>query len=240
MKSHQIVLLATSLAVLVGANAVARDAQSPSTGVAARAFTKLSADGAKGYRDIGLARLAIFDGQTDRASSLVAEAGQAFDRARTADTTFMKAEDAMHPPAGAPHAAPSANHATPIAWIPVDQSYVLDETFARDKRVASAVGTANAQLKANQADAAKRTLKLAAVGASDTITLAPLDRTVDDVHRASALIQAHDYYGASMALKDANDAVRFDTVDVVGTPRRLARTDGATGAGASAGQTKAE
>ncbi len=75
-------------------------------------------------------------------------------------------------------------------------------------------------------------LRVAHVGASDTVALAPLDASVSDTHRAAELMTAGDYYGANQSLRAVEGGVRYDTVGV------NARPDGTiamTGGGAPAG-----
>ena len=59
---------------------------------------KLSVDGAQGFRDVALARLAIFDGKTADAKKFVDAADAAFGKAKTDRTVFVKAESALMPP----------------------------------------------------------------------------------------------------------------------------------------------
>ena len=59
---------------------------------------RLSKDGAQGYRDVALARLAIFDGRTTDAKNFVDAADTAFGKAKTDRTVFIKAESALMPP----------------------------------------------------------------------------------------------------------------------------------------------
>ena len=56
---------------------------------------KLSMEGAKGYQDVALARLAIFDGRTADAKKFVDAADTAFGKAKTDRTDFVKAENAL-------------------------------------------------------------------------------------------------------------------------------------------------
>ncbi len=72
--------------------------QSPQGQALARDAGKLSMDGAQGYTDIALARLAIFDGRTADAKKLVDAADTAFGKAKSDHTVFVKAENALTPP----------------------------------------------------------------------------------------------------------------------------------------------
>ncbi len=69
---------------------------------------RLSMDGAQGFRDVALARLAIFDGRTNDAKTFVHAADAAFGKAKTDHAVFVKAESALLPP----DAPSNANKAT--------------------------------------------------------------------------------------------------------------------------------
>ena len=58
---------------------------------------KLSTEGAQAYRDVALARLAIFDGRTADAKTFVDAADTALGKAKADRTSFIKAEAAMMP-----------------------------------------------------------------------------------------------------------------------------------------------
>ncbi|MGA7807499.1 YfdX family protein, partial [Bradyrhizobium sp.] len=105
----------------------AAGASQPTAGAqdAGRELGKLSTDGRKAFQDVRLARLAIFDGQTDQAKKYVDEAKASMAKAKTDDTAFTKAEASLKPPAGVsqPTATPGGADkptpsTTPTAWLP--------------------------------------------------------------------------------------------------------------------------
>lgn len=53
---------------------------------------KLSADGSRGFNDIALTRLAVFDGRTDDAKKFINEADTELAKSKTDETVFTKAE----------------------------------------------------------------------------------------------------------------------------------------------------
>jgi len=76
------------------------------------------------FHDVRLARLAIFDGQTDQAKKYVDEAKASITKAKTDDTAFMKAEAALKPPAGLSQRSATQGaddkpmqSTTPTAWL---------------------------------------------------------------------------------------------------------------------------
>ena len=132
-QSVMVAVAATSM--LTGGYAFAANEQAPANSPATSAQDKavdkdagkLSVDGAQGFRDVALARLAIFDGRTADAKKFVDAADAAFGKAKNDRTVFVKAETALMPPdtqsdasnatgKGAPGAAPSSQaNGTPPA-----------------------------------------------------------------------------------------------------------------------------
>ena len=101
MHSRTLIAALAATTMLAGGYAFAADqpqggaAVPPGHAAAVKDFGKLSADGARGYHDIKLARLAIFDGDVGGAKTIVARAEAEFDKAKSDDSVFTKAEAAM-------------------------------------------------------------------------------------------------------------------------------------------------
>ena len=212
-------LLATScLALSIGLSAaLAATATSGSNGAGAagKDFAKLSIDGAHAFQDVGLARLAIFDGKPVMAVKLVSDAQAAMSRAKNDDTVFMKAEADLKTSktstgtAATPAAGSDAT--TKIAWVPIDGELALDETLAPTPEKDAAVAEANEHLRKGEPDKAHDVLKVASITADYTLAVAPLQQSTTDLAQASKLLASKDYYGASQALRQAQDSVRYDT-----------------------------
>ena len=202
---------------------------------------KLSKDGAEGYRDLQLTRLAIFEANPAQAKDMIAKAQAAFAKAQADDTQFTKAEADLKSPAdlaahkGTAQAMPAgAKPASkePVAWVPVDAQLTLGDDFVATPEKASAVTDANKNLARGDQTGALEKLKLAHVDVNFTMAVLPLNKTVADVDQAATLIGQGKYYEANALLKTAQDAMRFDVVDAVAIPQKA----GATGANASASQ----
>ncbi len=215
-------LLATScLALSIGLSAAVGATAAPggnSTGAANKDYAKLSIDGAHAFQDVGLARLAIFDGKPGMAVKLVSDAQAAIGRAMNDDTVFMKAEADLKPgktPTGnAATSASGSGSTTKIAWVPIDGELALDETLAPTPEKNAAVAEANEHLRKGEPDKAREVLKVASVTADYTLAVAPLQQSTTDIAQASKLLVSKDYYGASQALRQAQDGVRYDTTVV--------------------------
>jgi hypothetical protein len=209
---------------------------------------KLSKDGAQAFRDLHLARIAIFDADPARAKTLIGQAQAALAKARTDEAVYTKAEADLHSPAKQAKTASQAEtaksvdtakpadaataSAEPKAWLPVDGQLTLGEDFVATPTKAAAVATANKSLEKGDRKAAVDGLKLAGVDVNFVLAVVPLNQTVTDVDQAAGLIGQGKYYEGNALLKKAEDGVRFDVVDVLGTPQKTATPAAATASAA--------
>ena len=196
---------------------------------------KLSADGRKAFQDVRLARLAIFDGQTDQAKKYVDEAKVSIARAKTDDTGFMKAEASLKPPAGVAQRTATQGDTdkpmqstTPTAWLPVNGGLTLGEDFVATPTKAAGVAKANDQLKKGDHKQAMETLKLAEINVAFVMEVAPLDKTVSGIDTAAQLIDSGKYYEGNQALKGVEDGIRYDVADVNSGPEKASSTSDKT------------
>jgi len=189
---------------------------------------KFSADGAAAFANIMFTRRAIFEGRTDDAKKYVALAESGFNKAKSDDTVYTKAEAALKPPAGNVDAEKPATEATtpppdkgaPIAWVPVDESISIAEDITGNATKTAAVGDANQSLQTGDRDAAMKKLKVAGIEVAIVLALMPVETTLDKVHQAAVLIDAGKYYEGSQELRLAEAGERFDTVGNLGTPKQ--------------------
>ncbi|MGE7418204.1 YfdX family protein [Methylobacterium tarhaniae] len=204
---------------------------------------KLSKDGAQAFRDMHLARLAIFDADPAQAKSLIAKAQAALGKAKSDDAVFLKAESELKTPADLAAAkAAKADKAADakatdakatdaktadakpaskdkVAWVPVDAQLTLGEDFLATPEKASAVTDANKSLAKGDQKGAIETLRLAHVDVNFVMAVMPLDKTTADVNQAATLINQGKYYEANAVLKTAEDGMRFDVIDAIGIPK---------------------
>lgn len=240
MKSLAAALATTAILGSCGALA----AEQPNAGSAATAnqptaatqnankeLGKLSADGRKAFQDVRLARLAIFDGQTDQAKKFADEAKASIAKAKTDDTAFMKAEASLKPPAGVSQRSAtqgagdkSTQNTTPTAWLPVDGGLTLGEDFVATPAKAAGVAKANEQLKKGDHKQAMETLKLSEINVAFVMEVAPLDKTISGIDTAAQLIDSGKYYEGNQALKGVEDGVRYDVADVNSDPGKASST----------------
>lgn len=211
---------------------------------------KLSKDGAQGFRDLQLTRLAIFEANPGQAKDMIAKAQAAFAKAKTDDAVFTKAEADLKSPADmATHKATAPSDkadakadAKPaskeqVAWVPVDAQLTLGDDFVATPAKASAVTEANKNLAQGDQKGALEKLKLAHVDVNFTMAVLPLNKTITDVDQAATLINQGKYYEANAALKSAQDNMRFDVIDAVAVPQKATASTADKGAPQATGTT---
>lgn len=199
---------------------------------------KLSKDGAQAFRDMHLARVAIFDADPSQAKDLIGKAQAALTKAKTDEAVFMKAEADLRSPADMHAAAKGATNKAAadaagqpaakdkVAWLPVDAQLTLGEDFVATSEKAAAVTDANTSLRKGDKQAALQKLKLAGIDVNFTMAVLPLDKTTADVNQAATLIGQGKYYEANALLKTSEDRMRFDVVDAVAVPKATAQATG--------------
>jgi hypothetical protein len=194
-------------------------------------FGKLSADGLKAFRDVRIARLAIFDGQPDQAKKYVDEARTAIAKAKSDDTVFTKDEASLKPPAGmsqksSPQAGTqgAAPSSTPTAWLPIDGGLTLGEDFVATPAKAASVAKANEQLKKGDHKQAMETLRISDITVSFVMEVAPLDKTVSGIDNAAQLVDSGKYYEGNQALKGVEDGIRFNVMEANSPPGAASKT----------------
>ncbi|MCJ2137254.1 YfdX family protein [Methylobacterium sp. J-026] len=243
------------LTTLLGGTAFAAEqaaqANAAQTSMVGKDVGKLSKDGAQGFRDLQLTRLAIFEANPAQAKDLIGKTQAAFAKAKTDDAQFNKAEADLRTqadlaghkattPATTPATTTEAKPASQeqIAWVPVDAQLTLGDDFVATPEKASAVTEANKNLAQGDQKGALEKLKLAHVDVNFTMAVLPLNKTISDVDQAATLIGQGKYYEANAVLKTAQDRVRFDMIDAIALPQKgnaAANTDASQAHGSAAG-----
>ena len=208
-------------------------------------FNKLSADGARAYQDLTLARLAIFDGRAADAKKYVDDADTGFNKAKTDESVFTQAEATMRTHMTQNNGSSDSNDKTadassdaktgnasngsasngndvnkPVAWLPVDGAISINEDFTAKPEKAKAVQDANQSLAQGDKKGAMEKLKLADVDTTVTIAVVPLQQTIEDVDQAKQLIESGKYYEGSQKLRAVQNATVITVADTVGTPSK--------------------
>jgi hypothetical protein len=190
-------------------------------------FIQLSADATRAYQDLTISRFDIFDGRVDDAKKHIDDAVKGFDKAKTDETVFTKAEADMMPSKQTTNqpgtSQPSSDQAQkPIAWLPVDATVMINEDYTLNPAKSAAVADANKSLKSGDRKAAMEKLKLASLDTDVVMAVVPLDKTINDVHQAAQLIDSGKYYEGSQLLRQVQNAERFDSMDISGMPTKAA------------------
>lgn len=217
-------------------------AMTPPPGHAAmlKDYGKLSADGARAYQDLTLARLAIFDGRAADARKYVDDADVGFNKAKGDDSVFTQAEatlrthvaqkngssDAKAGPDVSASNGSSSNDSSSngtdvnksVAWLPVDGAISINEDFTAKPEKAKAVQDANKSLAQGDKKGAMEKLRLAEIDTSVTLAVVPLQQTIDDVNQAKQLIDSGKYYEGSQKLRAVQSATIVTIADVPATP----------------------
>ena len=188
----------------------------PAQKTADQDFGKVSHDGAAAFRDIRLARVAIFDGKPSDAQKNIKQAAASLQKASSDDSVFVKAESELKAPKGTTQPAVASSGA--VQWLPIDGAMAIDEDYADSAAKTAGIAKANAQLKSGDQTHALQTLKLTGVGVSFDEAVAPLKKSIDGVNQAEQLADSGKYYEANQALKGVEDGVRFDEQTMVAVP----------------------
>jgi hypothetical protein len=247
MTYHKSMAAALVLTTILGGTAFAAEQAVQQTGMPISASQKavdadvgkLSKDGAQGFRDLQLTRIAIFEANPAQAKDMIGKAQAAFAKAKTDDAVFNKAEADLKTPADITGKATAQTQKAeakpaskdPVAWVPVDAQLTLGDDFVATPAKASAVTEANKNLAQGDQTGALEKLKLAHVDVNFTMAVLPLNKTMADVDQAATLIGQGKYYEANAILKTAQDAMRFDVIDAVAVPQtaKAATTSATTG-----------
>lgn len=184
----------------------------------------VSNDGFKAERELGAARIAIFQGNTDAAKTLVKDAqGDLKTVAQQAPKDF---------PNGAPTADGKGTGNVDV--IPIDGQMIVADNMVLTPDKAAKVKEANEHLKSGDTDKAMDTLKQGAIDVAFTRVLLPIKETDVHVDAAANLLDQGKYYEANLALKAAQDLLQTDTVAFGDTAAQAAAMTGMPAAGTTA------
>lgn len=165
-----------------------------------RPIIRLSDDGAKAARDISMARVAIFDGQTQEAVKLI-------DEAKTTLVTAAKDADKL--------AIKKPKDANPEPMIPIDARLTMADDFILTAEKREKIDQVNEHLKKGETQQALDILRPADVQLTLTTLFMPLNSTSKAVDQAATLIAQNKYYEANLALKKAEDSWFMDSQSFV-------------------------
>lgn len=165
-----------------------------------RPFIRLSEEGSKAARDISLARVAIFDGQSQEAVKLIDEAKTTLvTAAKDADKLVIK--------------KPKEANAEPM--IPIDARLTMADDFILTAEKREKIAQVNEHLKKGETKQALEILRPTDVKLTLTTLFMPIEATSKAVDQAANLLAQNKYYEANLALKKAEDGWVVDSQSFV-------------------------
>jgi len=176
------------------------------------ALLRLSDDAFKTVRNVRRARLAIFSGMPDDASTFT-------EAAKTDIEAVVKDADRY-----------AVKTKTPVRegdiYVPFDSSLALADSFIATPEKADKVSKANEHLKKGEKMEAAQALKLADIDVVFTTAMLPVKLSQVHIDDALQLLHKGKFYEANLALKAVDDAVVVESwgLDEPVAPSRAANT----------------
>ena len=186
-----------------------------------RTFIRLSEDGAKAARTVSLARVAIFDGQTQEAKDLL-------DQAKTALDAAAKDVDKL--------AIKTSKHNDLGPMVPIDARLSVIDAYTLTPEKKTEIGKVNEHLRKGETKKALEVLRPIDVQLTLTSMFMPLNPTTKAVEQAKTLLADHQYYEANLALKKAEDSWVIDSQGFVDYLEKLPESGKQTANAASSNQ----
>jgi hypothetical protein len=171
-------------------------------------FVKVSEDALMSMRDLHGARLAIFNGQPERARTFVdaavARIGAAVQDAEkfALDTKAPKADD---------------------SYVPFDASLTVLNDFEPTAENEKHIAKANEHLHKGEQTDAIEALKLAEIDVAVTASMIPVKFAKEHIDQAAKLVGERKYYEANLALKAVDDEVVVQTFAIDAVPKVKAK-----------------
>ena len=174
-------------------------------------FVKVSDDALTSMHDVHGARLAIFNGEPQKALTYV-------DAAVTRIGAAVKDADKFALETKAPK--------TDDSYVPFDANLTVLNAFEPTKEKAEHIAKANEHLHKGEKQEAIKSLKLAEIDVAVTTSMIPVQFAKERIDQAAKLVAAHKYYEANLALKSVDDSVLVETyaVDAVPKPKVAAKS----------------
>ena len=230
-------LIATSAAIVpvlateTGSKQVDRVAEAtrPKDETAA-SLLKLSNEGYQAMRGIRAARIAIFNGQPELATTMLDEASEALTLARKdAPDYAVKSQVSI-----GGKVIEREDESGRLDLVPVDAQVAIADTFVSTPEKQEHIAKANEHFTSGEHEKAIEELKLGEIDISYMRILMPLTSTLDHVDNALAMVRDGKYYEANLVLKAAEAGYQYDTI-LLETPMSL--TSGTDHAADAAGGT---
>lgn len=214
-------VLASSLLALPASAETAKSALKPAATTAAPAaksdaasdalsIMRYSDEGSRAIREIGLARVAIFNGDPKTASDLITRAKASVAKAEQEAPTFMvKMSDVANG-----KVVDTRSETGKAQMVPVDGDLVLAEDFVPTPEKRARIEKANEHFRAGKAKEALEELRLGDISVMYTRAWMPLAAATKHLDQAAKFMDDHKYYEANLALKAIGDSITVDSVAI--------------------------
>lgn len=174
-------------------------------------FVKVSEDALTTMHDVHGARLAIFNGQPEKALTFV-------DAAVTRIGVAVKDADKYALDTKAPKSDDS--------YVPFDANLTVLKDFEPTAEKSEHIAKANAHLHKGEKQEAIKALKLAEIDVAVTTRMIPVKFAKERIEHAAKLVAEHKYYEANLALKAVDDAVVVETYAIDSVPKAKVEAKG--------------
>ena len=181
-------------------------AQPPAAGAQAPAASATAAsdkavlttvdDARAAMRDVHLARVALFDGDSTKAKGLTDDALSKMQSAQASEADW---------------AVPTKAGKEGLRYLPFDSSVALNEDFVATPENTKTLGDANAKIATGDSKGAVEVLRAHDIGVSVNAALIPARDALEELRNAQTLFEGGHFYEASMALKAVEDMTVIDS-----------------------------
>jgi hypothetical protein len=200
-----VILLAASLVgVATGAATTTKETK------ADKFLEQISKESATAMRQLRFARVAIFDGQPERAEKYLYSAKENLSKAQTGAPKLTVTVKSQKKVGGKTITKQEEKETTDL--VAIDAWLGLSEDFIASPEKKAKIKEANEHLKKGESGKAIDILRAADIGVSVTRVFMPVKATLKHVDKAIGLLKNHKYYEANLALKGAEDGLISDTV----------------------------
>jgi hypothetical protein len=180
---------------------------------------RLSNDGFQAMRAVRSARIAIFNGNPKIAKEMLDKAKVSL-HAAAKDAPIFVVDVKTGVKGEVVNDTVSVDQ---LNLIPIDGQIVLADSFVDSPAKKAHIDKSNQHISKGESKQAIDELKLAEVDATFSRVLMPLQSTTRLVDDAAKLVTDEKFYQANLALKAAEDGLRFDSVALSEAPKKAAK-----------------
>ncbi len=162
-----------------------------------KAADEIAVQGLNALRNVQLARVALFQGNPQKAEKLVNHAATLLADDSVDWSKFVRSD--------------KKTNLSNDSYVAIDASMGISEDYVASPEKQEAIKRANKKLEKGDKKGAIEDLRLAGISVMENICLMPLKQTRNAVAEAQKLMGEHKYYEANLALKGAEDGVIMDS-----------------------------